>query len=82
MLKLVKIEKSKYETLPISERTQAETMFLVHNAITNLNSIYVSGMCYGEDIDEENINQNIQKIKEDLSTLKIADNYDILKMFE
>lgn len=82
MLKIIKTTKAKYDELSLNEKNTPETMYLITDEKTNLSSIYVNDMCYGENIDEESINENLENIKQDLSALKIADNFDILKMFE
>lgn len=81
MLRIIRIDKNKYDTLSEKERLISETIFLVKDSITDSKQIYVSGICYGKDIDEEKINSKIEKIEADLSSLKIADNYDIMQMF-
>lgn len=78
MLKIIKIDKEEFHSLPTDKTNIPETIFLVKDMVSGLNSIYIEGSCYGENIDEESINSEIDNIKSSLETFKLANNFDIM----
>lgn len=79
MLNIIKISKTKYNSLTIDEQMQDETIFLVKDT-QGRGAIYVQGVCHGEDLDDEGINNRIDELETELSNFEIATNFDILEI--
>lgn len=81
MLNIFTISKDKYDSLTTDERMQSETMFLVKDALGR-GSIYVQGVCHGEDLDDEEIYRRINEVETELDNFEIATNLDILEILQ
>ena len=79
MLNIFTISKTKYTSLSNDEKMKGETMFLVKDD-QGRGSIYVQGICHGEDLDDEEIYRRITEVESELDNFEIATNLDILEI--
>lgn len=79
MLNIYIITKERYETLTVDEKMHTETIFLVKDTQGH-GSIYVQGVCYGEDLNDEEINNRLDSLETELDNFEIATNFDILEI--
>ena len=79
MLNIFTISKDKYNSLTTDEQMQSETMFLVKDTQGH-GSIYVQGICHGEDLDDDEIYRRINEVENELDNFEMATNFDILEI--
>lgn len=70
MLKIVTTNIEKYKSLPLSEQTKQGVIWLVKNEANHQHSLYVGGLCFGENINEEEIYAKLNELTNSINELK------------
>lgn len=63
MLTFITTTVEKFNTLPLEQKKAHETIYLCRDDITNHHQLYIGGLCFGENLNEEEIYDRIEALE-------------------